>query len=218
MPVQRSVVVCDDHPLFRRGVLNCLTAMSDINVVAEAADGEVCIAKLKMFRPDILITDLAMPLMNGFEILAWAREHQPELITFVLSMHRELGYLQETQDLGAQGFIAKEDAQAELVAAIENIGNGFYISESVGRRSVENIPAPRDDALMALLRTVSNAEQKVLLLLTRSLTSREIAEQLHISPRTVQAHRLSLAKKLNARGPNKLLEFALKHRDEILSR
>lgn len=217
MTGDRSVIVCDDHPLFRSGVLDCLMAMPNIKVVAEAADGEICIAKLKIFRPDILITDLAMPLLNGFEVLAWVREHQPDVATFVLSMHTEFGYLQEAQELGAQGFIAKEDAQAELLAAIGNIGNGFYVSESVGRLSAENIPVLKDEALMRALDTVSDAEKRVLLLLTRSLTSKEIAEQLHLSPRTVQAHRLSLARKLNASGPNKLLEFAISHQKEILS-
>ena len=216
MSATKTAIVCDDHPLFRSGVVACLTDMTGVDVVAEAADGESCIAKLKIFQPDILIVDLSIPAIDGFGVLSWVRSNQPEMQVFILSMHSEFAYVQKARELGAQGFMAKEDAQSELLAAIAGSHKDFYTSESIGKQSRENLPRFTDYELAEQLRKVSDAEKRVLVLLTQSMTSREIAEELHLSVRTIQAHRVSLADKLNARGPNKLLELAVRHRQTIL--
>ncbi len=216
MTMIKTAIVCDDHPLFRSGVVGCLSDNSGIEVVAEAADGESCIAKMKIFQPDILIVDLSIPAIDGFEVLAWVRTNQPDTQVFILSMHSEISYVQKAMELGAHGFMAKEDAQSELLAAISGSPKDFYTSESIGKQSRENLPRFSDYEFAERLRKVSDAEKRVLVLLTQSMTSREIAEELHLSVRTVQAHRVSLADKLNAKGPNKLLELAVRHRQTIL--
>jgi DNA-binding NarL/FixJ family response regulator len=216
MTHNKTAIVCDDHPLFRSGVVSCLSDNPGIEVVAEASDGESCIAKMKIFKPDILIVDLSIPAIDGFDVLAWVRENQPNTQVFILSMHAEISYVQKAKDLGANGFMAKEDAQSELLAAITSGPKGFYTSESIGKQSRENLPRFSDYEFAERLRKVSDAEKKVLVLLTQSMTSREIAEELHLSVRTIQAHRVSLADKLNAKGPNKLLELAVRHQQTIL--
>lgn len=210
-----TVIVCDDHPLFRSGVVACLAGGPDIEVVATAADGQACVAKLEIYRPSVLVADLSMPLMSGFEVLEWARANQPALRVLILSMHAELAYVRRARELGAAGFMAKDDAEAELLAAIRARPDVFYTSGSIGRTQMAR-PLLNDVALGSALHRVSEAEMKVLVLLTENLTSRQIAERLHLSVRTVQAHRISLSKKLDARGPNKLLELALRRRDVIL--
>lgn len=211
-----EVIVADDHPLFRSGVVSCLSADTSLKIVAEASDGEACIAKLELFRPHILIADLSMPRIDGFGLLAWAQHNQPDLDTYVLSMHTELAYVQKAKELGANGFLAKEDAQSELLNAVRQDSGLFYTSESIGREMHDYLSAPQNEALTHALRNVSKAEKKVLDLLTSSHTSREIAEKLNLSTRTVEAHRSSLAEKLGARGPNKLLELAITNRQLIL--
>lgn len=211
----RTVLVCDDHPLFRKGVSISIEESPNLNVIGEASNGKSCIAKLQLFTPDILVTDLSMPGMDGFEVLMWAQNHQPDLKVFILSMHSEVHYLQKAIELGAAGFLAKEDAQSELIAAINHSDDGFYSSESIGASTESNLTSMRDHAFESILRKVSDAERRVLVLLTESLTSKQIAEQLNISARTVDAHRANLAEKLDAKGPNKLLEIAIKFRNEI---
>lgn len=215
MSEKLSIIVCDDHPLFRSGVCSCLNTNPKVEIVAEASDGEVCIARLKIYCPDILVTDLSMPVISGFDLLEWAADNQPDLRIYVLSMYTELNYLQKAREMGANGFIAKEDAQSELLAAIEH--DGFYVSESVGRQLSNHAQKLSVGTILDDMRSVSVAEKKVLVLLTQSLTSREIAAELNISHRTVQAHRISLAEKLNAKGPNKLLRLAIRYRDEIIA-
>lgn len=210
-----TAIICDDHPLFRAGVAASIGEQLGIQVVAEAADGESCIAKMQLFRPDILIADLSMPSVDGFELLTWSQRQLPATRVFILSMHTDISFVQRARELGAAGFLAKEDAQSELLAAI-GCDQGFYTSESIGRQAADTKPSYTDREFADRLRYVSGAEKKVLDLLTRSLTSRQIAEELCLSVRTVQAHRVSLANKLDAKGPNRLLEMAIRHRDTIL--
>ncbi len=211
MDLIQDVLVCDDHPLFRKGVVSSLQENPCLKVVAEASNGDACIAKLQIFEPNILITDLSMPGLNGFEILQWTRINLPETIVFILSMHTDLQYLQKAVELGAAGFLSKEDAQFELLGAIDQTGKGFYTSQSIGTTSPDNLLQLQYSEFASALRNVSDAEMRVLVLLTKSLTSREIADQLSISPRTVETHRANLAEKLDAKGPNKLLQLAIKH-------
>lgn len=216
MNTTTSVIICDDHPLFRRGVASSLAENENLTIVAEAADGEACIAKLELYRPQILVVDLSILLIDGFGVLEWVQANFPNITVFVLSMYTDPAYVQRSMELGAAGFIAKEDAQSELLAALEQRSGVFYTSESIGRSANTSPPDLQDHELEKALRTVSDAERRVLTLLTESMTSREIAEKLGISTRTVQAHRVNLASKLGAKGHNKLLQTAIKHRAKIV--
>lgn len=207
----RTILVCDDHPLFRAGVVSCFAERPDLEIVAEAIDGASCVAKLELFTPDLLIADLSMPVMDGFQVLEWLADNQPNTRAFILSMHTDLAYIQRARSLGAAGFLAKEDAQSELLAAIDQSSGQFYASSSIGRPSASAELSPGDANVRDAMRLVSEAEMRVLLLLTENVTSREIAERLNLSVRTVQAHRVSLSDKFGVRGSNKLLELALRN-------
>lgn len=216
MSSTQTVMVCDDHPIFRGGVVNCLSKMGGLTVIAEATDVESAIAKLQIYQPDILVCDLSIPGGSGFDILVWIAKNKRAVRTIVLSMHTELPYVQRAKDLGAVGFLAKEDAETDLLHAVNQPPGSFYTSESIGRSDAATVPdnislEPVGDPL----KNVSPAERRILALLSDSLTSREIAAKLNISPRTVEAHRFRLAEKLDAKGPNKLLEWAIRHRNTI---
>jgi len=199
-------------------VVSCLRQNPELEIVAEASDGEACVAKLELLEPDILVMDLSMPIKDGFEIMKWISDRGLNTRVYVLSMYAEIAYVQRARELGALGFIAKEDAQTELLSAIDSIGSTpYYLSDSVGRNDRLFSPLLSTQELSEQLAKVSPAELKVLSLLTQSLTSRQIADKLNLSIRTVQAHRINLADKLNAKGPNKLLELAIKNQDGILN-
>lgn len=216
----QSVVVCDDHPIFRNGVVHCLNEIPDLEVVAEAADVASAIAKLQIYAPDILVCDLSLPGQSGFELLQWTKGHMPEIRVIVLSMHTELAFVQRAKKLGAVSFLAKEDAETDLLHAVKQERGGFYTSESVGRGGsllpmLEPGIGKEEDAFRSAIINVTVAEMKILALLSDLLTNKAIAKQLNISPRTVEAHRFNLSEKLDAKGPNKLLELAIQYRDII---
>lgn len=213
----RTILVCDDHPTFRLGVIASLEQDPVSKVIGEATDGEACIAKLKLFNPDILIVDLSMPGIDGFGVLEWVQRNSPGVRVFMLSMYSDVSFVQKAMELGACGFLAKEDARSELLEAIRTEPGVFYTSESVGHRSQPTKPGLHDHDVLRKLRSVSDAEMKVLTLLTNSMTSREIADELCLSVRTIQAHRVNLANKLDLKGPNKLLDWAIRYQDAILN-
>jgi len=212
----RNVLVCDDHPIFRSGVVVCLNEIENISVVAQASDVTSAIAKLEIYEPDTLVTDLSMPGQNGFDLLKWTIGNQPSVQVFVLSMHTELAFVRKAKELGAAGFLAKEDAETELLDAFSQSSSGFYTSQSIGRTSQDQFSDLNANTMeIEALKYISTAEHRVLNLLADSMTNKAIAERLRISSRTVEAHRHRIAGKLDLKGPNKLIEFAIKNKSHI---
>jgi DNA-binding NarL/FixJ family response regulator len=205
------LLICDDHPLFRTGLRTALSGEADVEIVGEACNGSECLTMLEALAPDVVLLDLALPGIDGYEVLRWAHERMPGLRSIVLSMYSEWPFAARARSLGAAGFIAKEDALSEIRAALRHAPETFYASASVrparGGRFV-GAGVAIEDRLQAL----SPTERRVMGLLSQSLTSREIAGQLGISFRTVQTHRAHIAEKLGLHGVNRLMELAIRYR------
>lgn len=211
-----SVLLADDHPLFRAGLRHVLEEHADMRVVAEARDGDACIAQIELLRPDAVVLDLALPVRSGFDVIEWTRLHMPRVACVVMSMHADKAFVQRARQCGARGFVAKEDAADEVVRALRQSDGPFYLSGSAGRSGAVAPPRmdPFDDedaSARGALRTLTPAERRVLALIAKSLTTREIAGRLHLSQNTVQAHRYNIARKLGLSGANRLIEFAIRH-------
>ena len=199
--------------------MSCLNDISGIKVVAEASDVLSARAKLEIYSPNILVTDLSLPGESGFELVQWSKKFNPDLVVVVISMHTELQFVQQAKDLGAAGFLAKEDAEFELMKILAQSNDDFYTSQSIGSHMVRDLPDL--DAIASdkgILKNISAAEMRVLQLLSQSLTSKSISEELNISPRTVEAHRRRISEKLDLKGPNRLIEFAITNRKFLASR
>ncbi|MCC7069302.1 MAG: response regulator transcription factor [Burkholderiales bacterium] len=209
--MKQRLLICDDHPLFRVGLCAALARHPRVEVIGEAHEGRDCVALVQLLEPDVLLLDLSMRGMGGYEVLAWTRAHRPGLRVFVLSMYSERAFAERARALGACGFIAKEDALSEIHAALGHPRDAFYASASVKigpRATGAPDPARLDERLLGL----SPTERRVMGLLSQSLTSREIAERLGISLRTVQTHRAHIAEKLDVHGVNRLMELAIRYR------
>ena len=197
------VLIADDHPLVRHGLRAVLEA-AGIEVVAEAADGREAIAAIRATDPHVAILDLSMPDVDGLEVLAQARTWPRAPHFVVLTMHED--YAQKARSLGAKGYVLKDDATREIVDCVERVGRGgTYLSAALGPEG--------EPAAAAALATLSDAERRVLRLVGQHKTSREIAELLCVSHRTVQNHRANMVKKLGLAGSQALLRFALEHGD-----
>ena len=208
---QPTIVLADDHPGFRAGVRQYLEAGGRHVIVGECSDGTTCLDRLRALRPDWAIIDLAMPGLTGFQILEAVRGLDLPTRTIILSMHAETAYSERARQLGASGFIAKEDALTEVDSALAMPPGTFFQSRAVGH-SIE-ISLDSDDG--ALLATLTAAERRIVTQIANGLTSKEIARANGISPRTVQAHRRNIADKLDLHGPNKLIEFAVRNRRQL---
>ncbi|WP_136660836.1 response regulator transcription factor [Nitratireductor sp. XY-223] len=208
----KRVVIADDHPIFRAG-LRRIVEEDGHEVVAEASDGNSCITSLEITRPDVVVLDLAMPGVDGYQVLEWARDNMPSLIAVIISMHSSRAFATKARELGARAFVAKEDASDEIHNALLTPKGVFYLSASVGGKGLP-VPDPTSEARGdgPDVGSLTPAERRVFDLVGQSLTSREIGKRLNLSYRTVQTHRQRINQKLGLAGPNSLVRFALQYR------
>lgn len=211
-----TVLIADDHPLYRAGVRQVIEGVPSMHILAEVGDGEAALAAMEASSPDLAILDIRMPRLSGLQVV---REmHRRNLATDVicLTMYDDEETFNEAMDLGVMGYVSKESAVDDVVAAIETVARGsHYISPSlmdlmVGRRARIQ-PEKRE----LPLHTLSPMERKVLKLIAESRTSKEIAESLFISQRTVENHRAHMSSKLGIHGSYSLLKFALENRSRL---
>lgn len=212
----KTIILADDHPIFRAGLRQILEDRPGCRVVAEVADGQAALTQIEILRPDFAVFDLNMPKMNGFDALQELRRMEMTTRVLIVSMHADAAYAKRAMELGAIGFIAKEDAPTEILRAMDLSNSSFFMSQSVGsphNPESFHLEDAEDDANLS---QITLAEKKVMLLLSLGKTSKEIAQDLGISPRTVQAHRRNIADKLGISGPNRLLELAVRYRDKLV--
>ncbi|WP_158284757.1 response regulator [Oricola cellulosilytica] len=213
---ERTVLIADNHPLFRAGVRSTVEDLPDFSVVGEVSDGVACVTQAALFKPDFVTVDLNMPGMDGFEVALRLRDQGSGCLVIVVSMYADKAYVEKAMECGAHGFVAKEDAGTELGMAFVQAGSGFFMSSSVGKpEPLLTVASDTGEGIAQMLERLTPAERRVLRLVSRSLASRTIADELGVSERTVHTHRNNICAKIGVHGANALLTFALSNRDEI---
>lgn len=212
-----EIIVADDHPIFRRGLKAMIEAEADLKVTAEADNGETALDVICEHEPDIAILDLDMPKMDGFEVARQIQDKNLAVELIFLTMHNSESIFNTALDLGVKGYVLKDGALPEIIDAIHAVRKGKkYISQPLttlltnrGSRLTENFEN------RTRLQDLSAAERRVLKLVAQDKTSRQIADELFISIRTVDRHRANMSEKLNLRGANALLKFAVEYKSEL---
>jgi DNA-binding NarL/FixJ family response regulator len=214
-PDRIRIVFADDHATFRRGLRELLEMENDFEVVAECGDGEAALAAIERERPDVALLDVDMPGKDGFAVVRVLREKGLDVPVVLLTMHGRDDLLREAFALGVRGYVVKDGFEPDVVHAIRAIRQGQpFISSSLSASLLtasEAAASPLDSELQRL----SPAEMRVLRLIAEFKTSKEIANDLGISPRTVENHRTNIAAKLNLEGSRALSRFAALHRDSL---
>ena len=203
------VILADDHPVLRQGLRSLLERESDLSIVGEAGDGREALDRVAHLRPDVAVLDLMMPGLGGLEVVRQVRAHHPSTRVVVLSMYANESYVVEALQAGAGGYVLKRATSADLVNAIRAVAGGNrYLSPPLTEQAIEAYLArsrPTSDPY-ALLTT---REREVLHLGAEGLTSPQIAQQLSVSPRTVEMHRANLMRKLGLQNQSELVRFAI---------
>lgn len=204
------VLLVDDHPIVSAGLRTLLEQEADITVVGIAGDGLEAVALSGSLRPDVVVLDLAMPRMNGLEALQRISEKYPDVQVLVLTMHNRPQYLKKVLRSGGAGFVLKSGADEDLIVAIRTVyrGNTFLYPDAV-----QTILRHSDNELLEseeTLEKLSPREKQVFKLTALGYSSREIAEQLYLSPKTVDTYRQRVMEKLNLHHRAELVRFALK--------
>ncbi len=207
---QRRVLIVDDHPIVRQGLRRMIETESDLVVCGEVQTEREARAAIRALVPDVVIVDISLAQGDGLELVRDVHAQQPQLPMLVLSMHDELIYGQRLLAAGASGYIMKHAASEQLLIALRRVLSGeTYVSESLarilGQAGVARTEGVADDPIERL----SNRELQVLSLIGRGLSSREAADGLGLSVKTVETHRQSLKRKLNLATNAQLLQYAI---------
>lgn len=203
-----KVLIVDDHPMFRRGVREILEAFADIDAIAEADNGVSAIQHLQLQQPDIAIFDLALPEIDGLALLEWTGTNTPEVRCVILTMYDDREYLDRALELGASGYILKDDSEGEIRRCLDALLiDEIFVSPRFGRPRARLYPL-KDPALEQQLELLTPLQRTILTMVGQFRTSREIATALGVSVRTVQNHRYAMTSRLGLSGANELLRFA----------
>jgi two-component system response regulator NreC len=209
MPIR--ILIADDHGVIRAGLRALLEDIPDITVVGEASDGGEALAKAVELKPDILLMDLSMPNIGGIEATRQLSRGEPQVRILILTVHEDESLLKEVIRAGAAGYIVKRAAQEDLLHAIRVVARGdLYIHPTMTRALFIEPPASVP-AKVSEIETLTLREIEVLQLLAKGYTNRQIAENLSLSPRTVEGHRANVSGKLGLHSRVELVEYAEKH-------
>ncbi|HEY4359208.1 MAG TPA: response regulator transcription factor [Acidobacteriaceae bacterium] len=208
------IVIADDHDLIRRGVRNLISCRKEWQVVGEASNGAEAVEKVTSLRPDVAIVDFSMPILNGPEAASQIAKVSPKTSVVVLTMHDSEHVIRGVLQSGAKGFVLKSDADEDLIAAVEAVvQKRHFFTHRVAsmmleeyftaiRPSIRN----RDEGPRLTMR-----EREVLRLLADGVTSKQIADRLSISVRTVESHRMHINRKLGFGSIADLVRYAIRH-------
>jgi two-component system, NarL family, response regulator DegU len=204
-----TAVVADDHPIFRKGLINILEEMHDLEIVAEVSDGLEAYRKIIAKRPDIAILDIEMPGLTGLEVSKKVLSEKSNTRFVVLTMHKDKDFFTDAMNIGVSGYLLKDNAITELILCVQKVLNGErFISPDIEKHLVHSDKTQQVPSLEKLTST----ERIVLKLVAESKTSVEIAGLLFISPNTVEVHRSNIVKKLGLEGKNSLLKFGIQYK------
>jgi DNA-binding NarL/FixJ family response regulator len=212
-----KVVIVDDHPLFRRGLREVVEADARFDLIAEAGDGITALQLIQEQKPDVAALDVNLPGLSGLEIARKLQGKRLPTRIIILTMFKDEETFNRAMDFGVKGFVLKENAVEDILNGIAAVAKGeHYLSPSISGYLVRR--RDRSDALAAQkpgLEDLTKAERRILKLVAEKKTSREIAAELFISTRTVEAHRSNISAKLELSGSHSLLLFALENRASL---
>jgi DNA-binding NarL/FixJ family response regulator len=211
------VLILDDHPLFRQGLRQVIVADPRFEMVGEAQDAEAALKLVREAKPDVMVLDINLPGMSGLELAAMLQAKKCKIGLVVLTMLKDEQAFNQAMNLGVKGFVLKENAASEILNCMASVAAGDpYVSPSLSgyllRRSSRAESLANRTPTLADLTT---AERRILRAIAQKKTTREIASELFVSPRTVESHRANISSKLSIKGSHSLLHFALEHRDAL---
>ncbi len=209
---QIRVLIVDDHVIVREGIRALLEVQPDIEVVAEATNGEEAVSKTKEIQPDIVLMDITMPGMNGLEATHQIKQHSPDVKILVLTMHESDDYFFKILEAGASGYFVKGGSSSELISALRAVWHGdVFIYPTMAKKLLRDylqlVKTGQDEESYDGL---TNREREVLTLIAEGHTNQEIADLIVLSVATVQTHRARIMAKLGLHSRTELIKYAIR--------
>lgn len=206
-----SVLLADDHTIVRKGLRSLLEDEAGIEVIGEAENGREAVRKTQELLPDVVLMDISMPGLGGLEATRQIKQRFPEVAVLVLTRYANEEYVFQILRAGASGYVVKRAAPTELVLAIYSVCRGdTFLSPAISRPVIEEYIRKAEATIESSYDRLTNREREVLQLIAEGHSTREIAELLHITERTVRAHRGHLMDKLDIHSTAELAQYAIR--------
>ena len=208
------VLLADDHTLLRQGMRRLLESEDDIEILDEGADGFEAVHKAELLRPDVAVLDYAMPGLSGPQATIRIKQIEPKIKVIILTMHEDEEYVEEALGAGASGYILKDAAAHELLAAIRSIYRGeTYLSPRISKKIVSGyLKRTKRTEPKTPYEQLTIREREILRLLAEGHSAKEVSQLLNIQPKTVDAHRANLMKKLGLHSRSDLIKYAIRRK------
>ena len=211
MAPKYRIVIAEDHTILREGLRALLSSSPDFEIVGEAEDGREAIRCVEKFKPNLILTDLSMPRMNGMDAIREIRRRAPETKILVLTVHKTEEYILATLKAGADGYLLKDSTHGELLAAVRHVLSGkHYISPGISDKVLDGYLEGRKTLkTRTSWETLTAREREILKLIAEGYRNKEIANDLSISVKTVEKHRANIMEKLNLHNVQALTTYAI---------
>lgn len=209
-----TIIIADDHALVRKGLREVIEEVTGLRVIAETSNGRETLHVMEEYCPHIVILDVDMPLMNGFETAREIRRQNLDAEIIFLTMHRDEEIFREAVEIGAKGFVLKDGALDDILLCIHAVADGEHYTSPAVTSFLFN--RARQIAESPTVKNLTPTERRVLKHVAENASTKEIAEQLFVSVRTIEKHRENICRKLNLKGNHALLKFALSRKSELL--
>ncbi len=207
---KKKVLIVDDHPLMRQGLTLLINQQQDMQICGEAQEAQTAIHAIAESRPDILILDISLSGPDGLELLKSIRTSDPDLPVLILSMHDEAIYAERALRAGANGYIMKQEAAEKVLVAVRRILNGeIYLSDRMSNHMLQQYIGGGASMIQSRIASLSDRELEVFRLIGEGHATREIADQLHLSVKTVETYQAHIKEKLALRSGRELIQHAI---------
>jgi two-component system, NarL family, response regulator NreC len=206
------VVLADDHSVVRQGLRAWLERSGYVQVVGEAADGREAVAMVEQLQPDVVVMDIAMPMLNGIDATAQITRRNPDTKVIILSMHADESYILRALSAGAKGYLLKESTESDVLPAVQNVRDGKpYFTPSIARLLLEDyMRSLKQNNLQDSYDLLTEREREVLQLLAQGKSNKEVAQVLDLSPHTIDSHRTNMMQKLNLHNTAEIVLYAVR--------
>jgi DNA-binding NarL/FixJ family response regulator len=208
---KRRLLIVDDHPMMRQGLAQLINHEPDLMVCREAENAHQALDAIQASAPDLVLADITLPDKSGLELIKDMQTLHPGVAVLVISMHDESLYAERVLRAGGRGYIMKQEGGMKLLEAIRQVlGGQIYVSEKMSARILEIFSGRRSEASRSPVENLTDREFEILQLIGQGKGTRQIAEQLHLSVKTVEVHRVNIKTKLKVNSASELIRFAVR--------
>lgn len=213
--VAHKVLIVDDHPILREGLAQLIDQQSDLTICGQFEDAAHAFEAVGALKPDLALVDISLKGSSGVELLKNIKANHPKMLVLILSMHDESLYAERVLRAGASGYIMKQEATEKVLEAIRKVLAGeIYLSEKMSTKLMHQLIGGKANATGSLMERLSDRELEVFGLIGQGRGTRQIAEQLHLSVKTIESHRAHIKEKLNLKNATELVHRAIQMRGE----